>query len=151
MTLFKDHFFQPRLFIIFPFCTCPFCNTMLFTATNNPRLCYLWMLNEYWCLSDKESACSAEDLGSIPGSRIFPWRREWLPTPVFAWRISWRSLAGYSPWGCKELDTTEWLTHTWEYLTHSSQALSQAFWIWNSKGEALKCILTRLPGETGTP
>ena len=23
-----------------------------------------------------------------------------------------RSLAGYSPWGCKELDTTERLTHT---------------------------------------
>ena len=21
----------------------------------------------------------------------------------------WRSLAGYSPWGCKELDTNEWL------------------------------------------
>ena len=24
-----------------------------------------------------------------------------------------RSLAGYSPWGCKELDTTEQLTHLW--------------------------------------
>ena len=23
-----------------------------------------------------------------------------------------RSLAGYSPWGCKEVDMTEWLTHT---------------------------------------
>ena len=23
-----------------------------------------------------------------------------------------RSLASYSPWGCKELNTTEWLTHT---------------------------------------
>ena len=22
----------------------------------------------------------------------------------------WRSLAGYSPWGCKELDSTEWLS-----------------------------------------
>ena len=22
----------------------------------------------------------------------------------------WRSLEGYSPWGCKESDTTEWLT-----------------------------------------
>ena len=28
----------------------------------------------------KESACTAEDPGSIPGS--IPWRREWLPTPV---------------------------------------------------------------------
>ena len=27
---------------------------------------------------------------------------------MLAWRIPWeRSLVGYSPWGCKELDTTE--------------------------------------------
>ena len=32
-----------------------------------------------------------------------------------------RSLAGYSPWGCKELDTTEWLTHT---HTHTENNLS---------------------------
>ena len=25
----------------------------------------------------------------------------------------WRSLTGYSPWGCRELDTTERLTHTY--------------------------------------
>ena len=31
---------------------------------------------------------------------------------ILAWRIPWkRSLLGYSPWGCKELETTEWLTH----------------------------------------
>ena len=37
------------------------------------------------------------------------WRRKWQPTPVFLPKESheWRSLAGYSPWGCKELDTTE--------------------------------------------
>ena len=31
------------------------------------------------------------------------------PTPVFLLGEShgWRSLAGYSPWGCKESDTTE--------------------------------------------
>ena len=27
---------------------------------------------------------------------------------IHAWKIPW-SLVGYSPWGCKELDTTEWL------------------------------------------
>ena len=40
-----------------------------------------------------------------------PWRREWLPTPVF-WPGKFhgqRSLAGYSPWDCKELGTTELL------------------------------------------
>ena len=29
---------------------------------------------------------------------------------ILAWRILQRSLAGYSPWGCKELDTTKRLT-----------------------------------------
>ena len=54
------------------------------------------------------SACNVGDLGSIPGSGRFPWRRKWLPTPVFSPGEShgWRSLVGYSPRGCKELDTT---------------------------------------------
>ena len=29
---------------------------------------------------------------------------------ILAWRIPQRSLAGHSPWGCRELDTTEQLT-----------------------------------------
>ena len=43
-----------------------------------------------------------------------PWRREWLPTPVFlpGEFHEQRSLAGYRPWGCKELDMTERLTFT---------------------------------------
>ena len=38
-----------------------------------------------------------------------PRRREWQPTPVFLTGESHRQrrLAGYSPWGCKESDTTE--------------------------------------------
>ena len=42
----------------------------------------------------------------------FPWRREWLPTSVFFSGEFHRqgSQAGYSPWGRKESDTTEWLT-----------------------------------------
>ena len=41
-----------------------------------------------------------------------PWRREWLLTSVFLPRESHgqRSLVGYSLWGHKELDMTEWLT-----------------------------------------
>ena len=41
--------------------------------------------------------------------RKIPWRRKRQPTPVFLLRESHgqRSLAGYSPWGCKESDTTE--------------------------------------------
>ena len=40
-----------------------------------------------------------------------PCRRKWQPTPVFLPRKShwWRSLAGYSPWGWKQSDMTEWL------------------------------------------
>ena len=38
-----------------------------------------------------------------------PWRRKWQPTLVFlpGKFHRQRSLAGYSPWGCKELSTTE--------------------------------------------
>ena len=41
-----------------------------------------------------------------------PWRRKWQPTPVFLHGEfhGQRSLAGYSPWDCKESDTTERLT-----------------------------------------
>ena len=43
-----------------------------------------------------------------------PWRREWLLTPVFlpGEFHGHRNLAGYSPWGHKESDMTEQLTHT---------------------------------------
>ena len=71
--------------------------------------------------------------GFDPWVGKIPWRREWLPTPVFLLGEvhGQRSLAGYSPWGCKELDTTEPLTlslfHTFrkekcqkEMATHSS-------------------------------
>ena len=46
-----------------------------------------------------------------------PWRRAWQPTPVFLPREfhGERSLAGYSPWGHKESDTTEH-THTHKEL-----------------------------------
>ena len=45
------------------------------------------------------------DLGSIPGSERFPWRREVQPTPVFLPRESHgqKSEAGYSPWSDNEL------------------------------------------------
>ena len=39
------------------------------------------------------------------------WRRKWQPIPAFLPGESHgkRSLAGYSPWGCKESDMTEQL------------------------------------------
>ena len=47
----------------------------------------------------KASVCNAGDLGLIPGSGRFPWRRKWQPTPVFLPSEShgWRKLVGYRP------------------------------------------------------
>ena len=44
-----------------------------------------------------------------PRVRKTPWRREWQPVPVFlSGEVhGQRILAGYSPWSCKESDTTE--------------------------------------------
>ena len=41
-----------------------------------------------------------------------PWRREWLPSPIFLPGESYeqRSLVDYSPCGCKELGMTKQLT-----------------------------------------
>ena len=57
----------------------------------------------------KESTCNAGDLGSIPGLGRSPgaghdssFQDSCLEKPH-----GQRSLAGYSPWGCKELDMPE--------------------------------------------
>ena len=56
-----------------------------------------------------DNAGDAGDMGSLPESGRSPWRRKWQPTVVFLPEKSHgqRSLAGCSPWGYKELDTTE--------------------------------------------
>ena len=62
---------------------------------------------------DKESACNAKDLGSIPGlgrspgGHGNPLQNSCLENPHRQ-----RSLASYNPWGHKELDMTERLS-TW--------------------------------------
>ena len=47
-----------------------------------------------------------------------PWRRARQPTPVFlpGEFHGQRSLGGYSPWGCKELDMTEATLHADIYI-----------------------------------
>ena len=95
-----------------------------------------------WWLSGKEPACQcrrhetwAQSLGQedplqegtalpanagdmrhglSPWVRKIPCRRAWQPIPVFLLGESHgkRRLVGYSPWGCKESDTTEQLTHS---------------------------------------
>ena len=66
----------------------------------------------------KESTWNAgERPGFDPWVGKIPWRRAWQPTPIFLPGESHgqRRLVGYSPWGCKELDTIEQLS------THSKE------------------------------
>ena len=43
----------------------------------------------------EESACNAGDSDSVPGLGRSPWRREWLPTPVFLpGEFHWREESG---------------------------------------------------------
>ena len=55
----------------------------------------------------KESACKAEDLGSIIGLGRSPGGRAWQLTPVFLPEESQRTEELNSPWGHKESDMTE--------------------------------------------
>ena len=54
--------------------------------------------------------------------RKIPWRRAWQPIPVFlpGKLHGQRSLAGYSVWGCTELDSIEQHTHTTHIYTHTT-------------------------------
>ena len=81
---------------------------------------YIYISPLFWGFpggsEDKAFACKAGDL-DLPWVGKIPWRRKWQPTPVFLPGESHgqRSLAGYSPRGHKESDTTERL-HTHIYL-----------------------------------
>ena len=60
------------------------------------------------------------------------WRKEWLPTQVFLPREfhGQRSLAGYSPCGCKELDN--WATNTFFVCAFFFFVLVLSMEEWNS-------------------
>ena len=73
----------------------------------------------------KESACNAGDLGSIPGSGRSPGEENGNPFPGKFHRQ--RSLAGYSLWGCRELDRTKQLTHTTSIHIFLATILSSFF------------------------
>ena len=69
-----------------------------------------WFRQKLFVSDGTESPCNVGDPSLIPGSgRCIPWRRAWLPTPVFlpGELRGQRSLAGYSPWGRKELVTSD--------------------------------------------
>ena len=66
--------------------------------------------------------------GFSPWVWKIPWRRAWQPTPVFLPGESHgeRSLVGYSPWGCKESDVTEWLSMHIRVCKHPSLQTNKA-------------------------
>ena len=72
---------------------------------------FVYLLGLPWWLRQKRVCLQYGRAGFDPWVRKIPWRRKWQPHPVFLPGKShgWRSLAGYSPWGRKESDMTEWL------------------------------------------
>ena len=63
-------------------------------------------------LDSKKSACNAGDVGSVPGLGRSPGEVDGNPLQYSCLEnpMDQRSLVPYSPWGHKELDTTERLT-----------------------------------------
>ena len=83
----------------------------------------------WWCcltisdfpggLEGKVSACNVGDPGLIPGSGRSPGEGNGNPLQYSCLEnpMDRRKLVGYSPWGPKELDTTEWLHFYFHFLT----------------------------------
>ena len=76
------------------------------------------------------SAKDLRDSGSIPGLGRIPWSRKWQPTPVFlpGKFCGQRSLAGYSPWGCR-------VRHNWATEHNTDINPSQ---LYSSPGAVIK-------------
>ena len=74
--------------------------------------------------NSKESTCQCKKLKKHvldPLVGKMPWNKKWQPTPVFLPGESHgqKSLVSYSPWGRKELDTSEVLSTEHIYITQS--------------------------------
>ena len=83
---------------------------------------FLLVKNDIVVENPPASAGGTGDMGSIPGK--IPWSRKWQPLPVYLLGKfrGQRSLAGYSPWGCRESDTAERLSV--QVRTHAGSVLS---------------------------
>ena len=78
-----------------------------------------------WWLRGKESACNAGDPNLIPGSgrSLGEGNSKCIPVFLAGEFRGQRSLAGYNPWGCKELNTTESLTLTLFWISFLFRSL----------------------------
>ena len=81
---------------------------------------YLWPVGAALCLQCRRP-------GFNPWVGKIPWRRKWQSTPVLLPVKSHgqRSLAGCSPWDCKESDTTERIHFT---SLHFKAVSKSGFW-----------------------
>ena len=81
---------------------------MIWATVCSPS-CFLWLHRASPSLDAKNIINSFP--GGSDGNGKIPWRRKWQPTPVLLPRRfhGWKNLWGYSPWGRKESDMTEWL------------------------------------------
>ena len=82
-------------------------------------LCFSTMSVELRWLHAKESACQCRRCRLDPWVGKIPWRRKWLPTPVFLPGESHgqRGLEGYSPWGHKRVKHNLMTTTTTLYIS----------------------------------
>ena len=86
-----------------------------------------------WVAQMVKSACSAGDLGLIPGSERSPREGNGYPLQYYCHGEfhGQRSLVGYSPWSCKELD---WVTNTFTLngsdptVNHWKPRKGQSYW-----------------------
>ena len=84
-------------------------------------------------------AGDSEDVDLIPGSVSSPGEGNGNPLQYSCLENSrQRSLAGYSPWGHKELDTTEWLTHTHIQLAYQYYSFKKYSLLHHLKNNALR-------------
>ena len=93
--------------------------------------------------ASKESTCNARDTSSIPGSGRSPGEGHsdplqycWLENPHRQ-----RSPVGYSPWGCKESDTTERLPLSWVWHDSVYNAVATLAYLHSDKSTHVKLKL----------
>ena len=104
------------------------------------------------CYALCQASLVAQTIKKLPAMQEmqvgFPGRK-WQPTPLFLPGESHGqgSLVGYSPWDCKESDTTVWLTHTHNYKKWSYSVVSATSFMGFPGGSVVKY----LPANAGDP